>query len=83
MEIFHELEGDSTKNTKNTGKNGEKSQRGTLKNKSNHTSTRLTNTWIHKIHEQQKGNRIHDKVHLKSIGDEVLNPRMDLPMKGS
>ena len=42
--IFHELEGDSTKNTKNTGKNGEKSQRGTLKNKSNHTSTRLTNT---------------------------------------
>ena len=33
-----------TKNTKNTGKNGEKSQGETLKNKSNHTSTRLKST---------------------------------------
>ena len=35
---------DPVKNTKNTGKNGEKTQGETLKNKSNHTSTRPTNT---------------------------------------
>ena len=42
------------KNTKNTGKNREKSQGETLKNKSNHTSTRQSNTQDHKIHEQQR-----------------------------
>ena len=43
-----------TKNTKNTGKNGEKTQGETHKNKSNHTSTRQTNTKIHTVHEQQR-----------------------------
>ena len=42
------------KNTTNTGKNGEKSQGETLKNKSNHTSTRQSNTQNHKVHEKQR-----------------------------
>ena len=48
------MEWDPSKNTMNTGKNGEKSQGETLKNKSNHTSTRQSNTQDHKVHEQQK-----------------------------
>ena len=35
---------DPAKNTKNTGKNREKTQGETLKNKSNHTSTRQSST---------------------------------------
>ena len=47
--------------------------RGTLKNKSNHTSTRQQTHKIHKVHEQSKGNNIHGRVHPKSYeGDEVL-----------
>ena len=65
------LEWIPAKNTMNMGKNGEKSQWETLKNKFNHTSTRLTNTQDHKVHEQSKG-KIQGRVHPKSKGDGVL-----------
>ena len=41
-----------------------------LKNKSNHTSTRQSNTQDHKIHEQQR-ERYMGRVHLQ---EEALNP---------
>ena len=45
----------SMKNTMNTGKNGEKSQGETLKNKSNHTSTRLKSTQDPQRYNNNKG----------------------------
>ena len=54
MADLSRLERIPTRNTKNTGKSGGKTQGETLKNKSNHTSTRQSNTQDHKVYEQQR-----------------------------